>query len=140
MAANTSPIFIGTPITTGANLTNATGAGTKVTICTAGSNGARILSINAVTSDTADNDVNLFIQPGGSGTVYNIGGKTVAAGSGDLVASTTPSVNLLDPSQVSGILPDGTIQLAASDVLQAATVAIVTSGKTLSIVTFSGNY
>jgi hypothetical protein len=140
MAANTSAIFPALYKTTGANLTNATGAGTKVTICTAGANGARILSINAVTSDTADNDVNLFIQPGGSGTVYNIGGKTVPAGSGDLVASTTPSVDVLDPSQIAGILGDGTLVLGAGDVLQAATVAIVTSGKTLSLITESGDY
>ncbi len=139
MAANTSPIFILTPKTAGTNFTNATGT-TKTTIYTAGSNGARLLSINAVTSDTFANDVNLFIQPGGSGTVYNIGGKTVAAQAGDLVVSTTPSVNLLDPSQVSGILADGTIQLGASDVVQAAVVAAVTSGKTLSIVVQAGDY
>ncbi len=125
--------------TTGTNFTNATGT-TKTTIYTAGASGARLLSINAVTSDTFPNDVNLFIQPGGSGTVYNIGGKTVDAQAGDLVASTIPSVNLLDPSQISGILSDGTIQLAASDVVQAAVVAAVTSGKTLTIVVQGSDY
>lgn len=140
MAANTSPIFGLTPKTTGANLTNATGAGVKVTICTAGANGSRILAIGATTSDTAANDVNLFIQPGGAGTIYNIGGKRVTIAAGDLVASTIPAISLLDATQLPFLLSDGSIQLGPNDILQAATVAIVTSGKTLSIVTQSIDY
>jgi hypothetical protein len=134
MTANTSPIFGLTPKTTGTNFSNATGT-TKTTIFTAGSNGSRVLAINATTDDTAANDVNLHLQPGGSGTVFNLGGKRVAIASGNVVASTIASVSLLDASQMPGvILSDGSIQLAASDVLQAGVVAAVTSGKTLTIV------
>lgn len=141
MTANTTgPIWGLTPKTTGANLTNATGAGTKVTICTAGANGARVLAVNAVTDDTAANDVNLFVQPGGSGTIYNIGGKRVPIASGKEVASTIPSTNLLDATQIPSLLSDGSLQLGPNDVLQAATVAVVTSAKTLSIVTQSTDY
>lgn len=140
MAANTSPIFGLTPKTTGTNFVNATGAGTKQTICTAGANGARVLAIGATTSDTAANDVNLFLQPGGSGTVYNIGGKRVPIAAGDAVASTIPATQLLDPTQLPFLLSDGSLELGPSDVLQAATVAVVTSGKTLSILVQSIDY
>ena len=141
MAANTTgPIWGLVPKTTGANFTNATGAGVKVTIYTAGANGARVIGIGAVTSDTAANDVNLFIQPGGAGTIYNIGGKRVPLASGDLVASTVAAVQLLDVGQIPSLLPDGSLQLGASDVLQAATVAAVTAAKTLSIVVQASDY
>ena len=141
MAANTTgPIWGLVPKTTGVNFVNATGAGVKQTICTAGANGARVIGIGATTSDTAANDVNLFVQPGGSGTVYNIGGKRVPLASGDLVASTVAATQLLDTGQMPFLLPDGSLQLGPNDVLQAATVAAVTAAKTLSIVTQSTDY
>ena len=76
MAAGTSPIFgqnVKTQVTT---FVNADGT-TKKTIYTAGANGSRILAIAATTSDTAANDVNLYVQSGGAGTVANVGGKRV---------------------------------------------------------------
>lgn len=139
MAANTSPIFGLTPKTTGTAFTNATGT-TVTTICTAGANGSRVLSVNAVTSDSSPNDVNLYVKVGGAGTAFNLGGKRVPASSGDVVASTTASVSLLDATQIPTILADGSIQLGASDVLQAGVVAAVTSGKTLTIFASSIDY
>lgn len=139
MAANTSPIFGLTPVTTGTAFTNATGT-TVTAICTAGANGARVLAVNAVTSDTSPNDVNLYVQVGGAGSNFNLGGKRVAAASGDVVASTTPSVSLLDSTQIPTILADGSIQLGASDKLLAGVVAAVTSGKQLTIFVQSINY
>lgn len=140
MTANTTgPIWGLTPKTTGTNFTNATGT-TVTTICTAGANGARVLTVNATTSDTAANDVNLYVQPGGSGTAFNIGGKRVAIASGNVVASTIPSTNLLDATQIPSLLSDGSLQLAAGDVLQAGVVAAVTSAKTLTIVVQSTDY
>ena len=59
MAANTSPIFGLTPKTQATAFIPATGT-TVTAIYTAGSNGARVLGIGAVTSDTAPNDVNLL--------------------------------------------------------------------------------
>src|SRR5574337_67883 len=131
MAANTSPIFVLTPKTAVQTFANADGT-TKKTLYTAGANGARVLAINAVTSDTAANDVNLYIQSGGAGTVADIGGKRVPASAGDVLASTTASVSLLDPVQLPGaLLPDGSIQLGAGDILQAGVVAAVSTAKTL---------
>lgn len=140
MAANTSPIFGLTPKTVGTDFVNATGT-TVTTIYTAGSNGARVIAVNAVTSDTSANNVNLYIQPGGTGTAYNIGGKQVPIASGNVVASTIASVNLLDSGQMPGaILADGSIILAASDKLQAGVVAAVTAAKTLTIVVQALDY
>lgn len=141
MTANIAgPIWGLTPKTTGTNFINATGAGTKQTIFTAGANGSRILAVEATTDDTSANDVNLFIQPGGSGTVYRIGGKRVTALSGAEVASTIAAVNLLDATQLPFILSDGSIQLAASDIVQASTVAVVTTAKTLTILVVATDY
>lgn len=139
MAANTSPIFGLTPKTQG-TLFQPADTTTVKAIYTAGSNGARVLSVNAVTDDTAANDVNLYIKVGGAGSFYNIGGKRVAIASGNVVASTIPSVNLLDPTQIPSILSDGSIQLGASDVLGAGVVATVTTAKTLTIVVQAIDY
>jgi hypothetical protein len=139
MTANTAPIFGLTPKVQGTDFTNATGT-TVTTIYTAGSNGCRILGINAVTDDTSANDVNLYIQVGGTGTNFNIGGKRVAIASGKVVASTIASVQLLDTGQITSLLADGTLQLGAGDVLKAGVVAAVTSAKTLSIVVQAIDY
>ena len=140
MVANTSPIFGLTPKTAAVTFVNADGTGLK-TLYTAGANGARIVAVNATTDDTAANDVNLYVQIGGSGTARNIGGKRVPLASGSVVASTVASVNLLDSSQIPGaILPDGSIMLGPSDVLQCGVVAAVTAAKTLTIVAFGVDY
>lgn len=139
MPANTAPIFGLTPKVVGVNFANADGT-TKKTIYTAGSSGARVISINATTSDTAPNDVNLYIQVGGAGTVYNIGGKRVPLASGDVVASTVASVQLLDVTKILAVATDGSITLGAGDVLQAGVVAAVTTAKTLSIITQAIDY
>lgn len=139
MAAGQNPIFVQSPKTQVQTFANADST-TKKTLYTAGANGALVLGIGAVTSDTAANDVNLYVQSGGAGTVANIGGKRVPLASGDVVASTIPAVNLLDRAQIPSLLSDGTLQLGPNDVLQAGVVAAVTSGKTLTIVTQAADY
>jgi hypothetical protein len=140
MPPNTSPIFGLTPKTGEAVFVNADGTAAK-TLYTAGANGARILSVIAVTNDTAANDVNLLLKTnGGAGTARNIGGKRVPIASGDAVASTIPSVNLLDPAQIPGLMSDNSLQLGAGDVLQVAPVAAVTAAKTLTIVVQAIDY
>lgn len=109
-------------------------------IYTAGANGARVIGISAATDDTAANDVNLYIQVGGAGSNYNIGGKRVAIASGNVVASTIAAVQLLDTGQMPFLLPDGSLQLGAGDVLKAGVVATVTAAKTLTIVTQATDY
>lgn len=140
MAANTTPIFYATPKTAAVQFANADGT-TKKTILTAGSNGALVLGLEATTTDTAANDVGLYVQIGGAGTVYPIGGKRVALGSGDATAANpTAAVSLLDVGQFPFLLPDGSLQLGAGDVLQAGVQAAVTSAKTLTILAQYGDY
>lgn len=140
MPANTTgPIWGLTPKTQGTVIQPADTTTPKA-IYTAGANGARVIGINAVTDDTAANDVNLYVQVAGAGSNYNIGGKRVAIASGNVVASTIPSVSLLDAAQIPSILADGSIQLGASDVLKAGVVATVTAAKTLTIVVQATDY
>lgn len=139
MSANTSPIFGLSPKTQAQTIVPADTTTLK-TLYTAGANGARILSVIAVTNDSAANDVNLYVQVGGSGTAANIGGKRVPIASGNVVASTIPSAQLLDPTQIPGLLSDGSLQLGPGDVLQASVVATVTTAKTLTILTQAIDY
>ena len=144
MVANIAgPIWGLTPKTSVVTFVNADGT-TKKTLVTAGANGCRVLSISATTSDTAANDVNLYVQALGAGTIGNIGGKRVPLASGDVVASTVAGVNLLDTGQMPFLLPDGSLQLAGggggTDLLQAGVVAAVTAGKTLTLVTQYTDY
>lgn len=140
MSASTSPIFYGTAKTSAVQIANADGT-TKKTVLTAGSNGSILLGVQATTTDSAANDVGLYIQIGGSGTAYPIGGKRVAALSGDATtANPSAAVSLLDVGQFPFLLPDGSLQLGAGDILQAAVQATVTSAKTVTIVAQYGDY
>lgn len=132
MAANTSPIFGLTPKTNAVTFVNADGTTAK-TLVTAGASGCRVLSINAITDDTAANDVVLSIQLLGAGSAYGLGGKRVPIASGT-GANPTTSVQILDPAQIAGLLADGSLQLAGTDLLKVAPVAAVTAAKTLTIV------
>jgi len=138
-AAGTTPIFGLTPKTQGTTFVNADGTGLK-TIYTAGTAGARVLAVNATSDDTAACDVNLYVQVGGAGTAYNIGGKRVPIAAGKVVASTIASTQLLDAAQIPTLLSDGSLQLGASDVLQAGVVAAVTAAKTLTLVVQAIDY
>lgn len=143
MAAGTKPIFYATPKTAAVQLTNATGAGVAnaVQLLAAGANGALVLGIEAVTEDTAANDVGLFVQLAGSGTKYPIGGKTVPLRSGDVIGQAPiAACQLLDMGQMPFLLPDGSLQLGASDALWACVRAAVTSGKTLTLLAQYGDY
>lgn len=140
MAAGTSPIFYATPKVSAVQIV-AADTTTKKTLVTAGANGALVLGIEATTTDTAVNDVGLYVQIGGAGTDFPIGGKRVAALSGDATtANPTAGVQLLDVGQMPFLLPDGSLQLGAGDVLKAAVQATVTAAKTLTLVAQYGDY
>lgn len=139
MPANTLPIFVLTPKTQGTQFVNADGTSNK-TLYTAGANGSVILGIVATTTDTAANNVELYVQVGGAGTAWPIGGKQVPAASGSLANPPTAAVNLLDGGQIPTLLPDGTLQLGAGDVVQASVLAAVTAAKALTIWVQAGDY
>ncbi|MHB8459102.1 MAG: hypothetical protein ACYDAK_05380 [Candidatus Limnocylindrales bacterium] len=139
MAAGTAPVFYATPKTAATAFTNATGT-TVTAIYTAGASGALILGIEATTSDTAPNDCNLYVKIGGAGSFINIGGKRVPAGAGNIVASATAAVQLLDVGQLPFLLPDGSLQLGPNDVLGLGVVAAVTAAKQLNVVVQAGDF
>jgi len=105
----------------------------ETTIYTAGSNGARVLAVNAQTSDTSVNDVALYVQVGGSGTAYPLGAVAVTALAGLNANPPTAAISLLAAAQIPTLLADGSLQLGAGDTLQAAVLAAVTAAKTLTI-------
>lgn len=140
MAAGTSPIFYAVPKVAAVQIANADGT-TKKNLVTAGANGSLVFGIEASTTDSAANDVGLYVQIAGSGTAYPIGGKRVSALSGDATtANPTAAVNILDIGQMPFLLPDGSLQLGAGDVLQVAVQAAVTSTKTLTLVAQVGDF
>lgn len=138
MAAGTAPIFVATPKTAAVTFVNADGTAAKALV-TAGANGSRVLSINAITDDTSANDVLLSLQLLGSGTVYGLGGKRVPLASGT-GANPATSVQILDAAQIAGLLADGSLQLAGTDILKVAPFAAVTAAKTLTIVVQYADY
>lgn len=68
MAAGTAPIFYATPKTAGVQILPADTT-TKKTLVTAGANGSLVLGIEVTTTDTAVNDIGLYLQVGGAGTL-----------------------------------------------------------------------
>src|SRR5206468_6802080 len=126
------PIFVLAPKTAGVQLA-AADTTTKKTLMTAGANGARVRSVNVVTDDTAPNDVGLYLQIGGAGTVYPLASKRVPARSGDPTVAnpTAVAVNLLDLGAMPALEADGSLTLGAGDVLQVAVQATVTAAKTV---------
>ncbi len=139
MAANTSPIFIGTPKTAAQTFANADATALK-TLYTAGANGSRIMGIGATTTDTSANDVELYVLVGGVGTAQPIGGGRVAALAGSIAAPVSAAVSLLSATQIPMLLSDGSLQLGAADILQASVQAAVTAAKTLTVVVQAGDY
>ena len=141
MSANTSPIFVVAYKNNVVQIVNSDGT-TKKTLLTIGSNGGRVSAIIVSTDDTAAEDFGLYVQRGGSGTVYPLGTKRVALRSGDptLANNTAPAVNLLDASYIPVLEPDGTLPLGASDVVQVGVQAAVTSGKTATVFAVYGDY
>lgn len=141
MTANFNPIFVLAYKTAMVQILPADTT-TKKTVLTAGANGCRVTAINVSTDDTVVEDVGLFIQIGGSGSVVPIGTKRVALRSGDptLANNTTPSVNLLDAAYIASLDLDGTLALGPGDVLQVAVLATITAAKTTTFVGLYGDY
>jgi len=132
MAANTSPIYVGTPkdpqVRISTANTNRDGTGTLGTVYTAGANGAffKGLRIQAEGTTVAD-AVRLFIQNGG-------------AGNNELIKECIiPAVTPSDTVEATSYewYPPGGIQLAASSVFKAST----DQGNTYSVsLTGGGDY
>lgn len=171
LALQAIPVYSNTPWTAGANITNGTGAGTLgsdtngVTIYTAptagttaitqgnGTTSSGTISIYPVTggarcsclifstTDTAANNVFLYIKQAG-GTVMPIAQINVPLSSGNLASTLT--VNGLNSAVFVGLPRDAFgnpyIPMQSGDILKASVVAAVTSGKTLYITATGESY
>ena len=142
MAANTDPIFVGSPLTTTANteiantFENADGTTTKDIVAGA-TDGTLIQDLNAVSTDTADHDATIYFYDGS--TSHQIGLVQIPASSGN--DNATASVSLLNVSNIPSLnkRDDGAIMLATGQKLQCAMDAAVTSGLKITILALGGN-
>lgn len=100
------------------------------TVYTAGAKGGRVYSLTAVTDETADADIHVWILRGA--TVIPLGCVKIPLGSG--LTSGVPNVDLLDNAVIRGMVPDGTgkryIPLMGGDVLRFGSRIAMTVGKT----------
>ncbi len=145
-----TPVFTQTPLTAAATQTSGsawTPSGSTTTnlikILTAGSNGARVTSLIAATTDTAANNLFIVIDAGGNGGNLGIAGQVnvpVTAGT----AAGTAATDLLNSATTPGLPVDNNgknfIHLQANDVLYIGLVTGMTSGKTLFITAQYENY
>lgn len=140
MAAGTSPIFVSAVRTVSVQLANADGTTNKAFFTAHATNGSKILVLSATTTDTANNDVFIYVKVGGSGTAIPLGGVRVAALSGAVAANPTAAVNLLLSGNLPLLQPDGSIVLGPGDAVEVSVQAAVTAAKTLSLFAQVGDY
>jgi hypothetical protein len=133
-AQNVNATFIKQPQNGKLQLTNSNTAGAFATLYTGGSNGSKITSILAMTTDTVAHDLQIAITNGG--VSYVLGTIAVPAGSGN--TSGTLPVNLLDPTKLLGLALDSDgnpyILLQSGDTLTINPVVVVSSTKVVNIV------
>lgn len=147
---NNNPIFtseIKSAAAVGVALSAWTPSGSVTTnlqsVLTAGSDGARVTSLIASTTDTSDVDVFIVIKrTGGAGTLGIVGQIHVPAGSG--TQPSTPSVDLLSGINTPGLPIDNNgktfIHLQGGDVLYVGVFADMTSAKDLIVDAQYENY
>lgn len=123
-----------------AQINNAAGQ-SQQTVYTGGANGSKIVGLIAQSTDTSSHDLQVSITSGG--TSYPLGSVTVPAGAGN--SGATPSVNLLNGTQLPGIPidSDGNPYLflaSASDTVTVAALTTVSSGKLVTVTAIAGDF
>lgn len=136
MPANVAPIFVLTVNDKGQSWTHADAAATTKDVFVAGSNGSRLASVAAASTDTSAIDVQLLAFDGA--TAWLVGTVTVPIGAGN--TGTVAAVNLLSLSQCPWLNGDGSLLLPSGWKLQASNVTQVTAAKTLTLVAWGGDY
>lgn len=142
MAANTDPIFVGSPLNNTANtqfantIVNADGT-TPKDIVNGAADGTLIQDLIIVSDDSAAMEVIIYLYDGG--TARQIGRVAVPAGSGN--DTTKASVSLLNVTNIPSLnkRDDGAILLATGQKLQVGVASAVTAAKTLTITALGGN-
>ena len=129
------PIYPGTIKNAALDVENADGT-TVQDLLTAGTNGARVNFISVVSDDTSDVVLDIIYNDGT--TDYIIGAITIPAGSG--TDGTTPSVSVLNSTDLPFLGEDLAYFLEGSDKIRIAAQAAVTSAKKVSLVASYGDY
>jgi len=139
MAVTATPIFIQTPQSFGVQIQNSDSTNKK-TIYTAGANGSVIESLFVTSTDTADEDVILYVNDGT--TDFQIGRIKVPLNSGNTNA--VPTLDLMRHSQLPFFESDNAgnrvLKLKASHILKVAAAAAITSGKFLNFFGTGGDF
>jgi len=153
--ANTSITMSGpTGMTTGtntgqiigipANGTNANVYGGPQLLCTAGAEGSILKAIRIASTDTADRNVALWIQPGGTGVLQLVGVVNVPATSGFSATGILPPVDVLGNPYLAGLTTDQTglpvLPLAASTKVYCSLMVALTNYKALHITATLENF
>lgn len=136
MATNKDPIFLNSVSTVNQSIATADGTSAK-TLATAGADGAAVMRVSAVTTDTSDVIAVLKVNDGAVTVV--IGEVIVPAGAG--TDGATPAKNLLDPAAMPGVFQeDGSLVLGPSAILTVNAKVAVTAAKTLDVTAQGGSY
>jgi len=142
MSANTSPIFIGSPLSGTANTqishVLATADSTDIKdVVNGATNGTVIQDLIAVSDDTDPIELAIYLYDGANSR--QIGQVNVPAGAGTDAAK--PSVSLLNTTSIPSLdkRDDGAILLASGQKLQVAATVAVTADKAITIVALGGN-
>lgn len=140
MAVTSTPVFPQTPNNGKVQIANADAQSQK-TVYTGGSNGSKIVSLIAQSTDTSSRDIQISMTNGG--TSYPLGTVTVGAGAGN--SGATAGVSLLNITQIPGLPLDSDgnpfIFLASSsDVLTVEALTTVTSGKLVTVTAIAADF
>ena len=135
MAANTSPIFPLVVQTSAATIVNADGTAEKPLV-TAGANGTRIDAVSITSTDTATVTLTVMLHDGT--TSYAVGEIAVPAGAG--TNGSTPAIKGLSAGSLPWLDASGSLFLKTGWSLRVAAKGAVTSGATVALVAFSGDY
>jgi len=129
------PIYPGTIKNAGIDIENSDGTSLQVLLI-AGTDGARINMISAVSDDTAEIIVDLYINDGASD--FLIGSVTVPTLSG--TDGSTPAISLLNATDLPYLGDDLSLFLEGGNILKVAVQTAVTATKKVSLMAVYGDY
>lgn len=131
----TRPIFPGTIKNAAIEMDNADGT-TILDLVTAGTGGARIDKISVVSDDTAAVQLDFYYYDGA--TSFRLGTITIPIGAGTVAG--TPSVSVLNQTDMPFLADDLAFYLEAGDKLRVAAQSAITSAKVVHLVVQYGDY
>lgn len=140
MAKTTTSPFLQQSKHAEGSITTATGAGTKVTIFTAGTNDSVLKSLNLASTDTAAINVQIFVNV--SGTDRLLGTVPIPANSGN--NGSVPSVDVLRSSMLPSLSYDAygnkVLNLKAGTTVKISAITAPAAGKQIDIVGEAGDF